>query len=58
MNTGLIIAVVAIVLLVAAVAAVVALVLPRQRSRRLRRRFGPEYDRALREHGSRAAAER
>ncbi|GLZ03142.1 hypothetical protein Acsp03_06090 [Actinomadura sp. NBRC 104412] len=30
----------------------------RARTRRLRRRFGPEYDRAVERHGGRAAAER
>ncbi|MDA0563652.1 hypothetical protein LG943_04795 [Streptomonospora sp. S1-112] len=58
MSTGLIIAIVVIVLLVAAVAVAVAVILPRQRTRHLRQRFGPEYDRAVQEHGSRAAAER
>ncbi|QBI56318.1 hypothetical protein [Streptomonospora litoralis] len=58
MNTGLIITVVVIVVLVVAVAAAVAFAVPWQRSRRLRTRFGPEYDRAVREHGGRREAER
>src|SRR5579859_3336899 len=51
-----------IVILIAAVivaAAVVGYMLQqRQRSRRLRSRFGPEYERAVREHGSPDKAER
>ncbi|OLT14607.1 hypothetical protein BJF79_49010, partial [Actinomadura sp. CNU-125] len=46
------------VIIVAVVAA--AVVFPgrsRARTRRLRRRFGPEYDRAVERHGGRAAAE-
>ncbi|MUL41717.1 hypothetical protein FZ103_11120 [Streptomonospora sp. PA3] len=58
MNTGLIVAVAVIIVLVAAVALAAAFAVPWQRSRRLRRRFGPEYDRAVQELGGRRAAER
>ncbi|MFD0776367.1 hypothetical protein ACFQZ2_20735 [Streptomonospora algeriensis] len=58
MDTGLILTVVVIVVLVAAVAAGAAFAVPWQRRRRLRTRFGPEYDRAVEEHGDRRAAER
>jgi hypothetical protein len=55
MPTGLIVVIVVVVLLI--IAAVV--VLPRQlRSRRLRNRFGPEYDRAVDHTDNRRAAER
>ena len=50
--------VIAIVLLVALVIAVVAwLVMQRQRSAKLKLRFGPEYDRAVIDYGGRRAAE-
>jgi hypothetical protein len=49
---------VAIVIAVAAVAFVVFIVWRENRSTRLRRRFGPEYDRVRQRHGSRMAAER
>ncbi|MFJ6214812.1 hypothetical protein ACIQGZ_15980 [Streptomyces sp. NPDC092296] len=56
MSTGAITVVVVVAVIV--VAAVVAAVLrPQLRSRRLKRRFGPEYDRAVTEHGSTGAAE-
>ncbi|WP_306329559.1 hypothetical protein [Streptomyces venezuelae] len=57
MSTG---TVLAIVIAVAAllVLIVAAVSLDRRRSRRLRERFGPEYDRAVHEAGSRRAAER
>lgn len=55
MSTGLIILIVVVVVLVAAA----ALVLPSQlRTRRLRKRFGPEYDRAVADTDDRRAAER
>ena len=47
----------AIVLIAVAVAAVAWLVVQKQKSTKLRRRFGPEYDRAIKEYGSRAKAE-
>lgn len=51
--------IVIIIIAVIIVAAVIGYVLQqRQRSKRLRSRFGPEYDRAVREHGSPAKAER
>jgi hypothetical protein len=46
-----------LVLAVVVIAAVAAYVILRQRSVALSRRFGPEYDRAVDEHGSRRAAE-
>jgi hypothetical protein len=46
-----------LVLAVVVIAAVAAYVILRQRSVALSRRFGPEYDRAVDEHGSRKAAE-
>ncbi|WP_030275097.1 hypothetical protein, partial [Streptomyces sp. NRRL B-24484] len=45
------VAVLLVVLLCAAAAAAAPLVLQRLRTRRLRTRFGPEYERALRSHG-------
>ncbi|GAA4900315.1 hypothetical protein [Streptomonospora salina] len=53
MDTGLIITVVVALVAAGAVSAV-----PWQRRRRLRARFGPEYDRAIAEHGDRRAAVR
>ncbi|WP_199486965.1 hypothetical protein, partial [Actinomadura logoneensis] len=56
MSTAIMV-VVAVVVVVAVIAA--ALLASRQaRTRRLRRRFGPEYDRAVERHGGKAAAER
>lgn len=49
--------IIAIVLLVLVAAAVAWLVIQKQKSTNLRRRFGPEYDRAVKEHGGRAKAE-
>ncbi|MFA1544180.1 hypothetical protein [Actinomadura monticuli] len=46
------------VVVLAALAAAAHLVRTRSRTRRLRQRFGPEYDRAVRSEGGRAAAER
>jgi hypothetical protein len=47
----------AIVLIAVAVAAVAWLVVQKQKSTKLRRRFGPEYDRAIKEYGGRTKAE-
>jgi hypothetical protein len=47
----------AIVLIVLAVGAVAWLVMQKQRSANLKRRFGPEYDRAVKEYGGRTKAE-
>jgi hypothetical protein len=47
----------AIVLIALAVAAVAWLVVQKQKSTKLRRRFGPEYDRAIKEYGGRTKAE-
>jgi len=47
----------AIVLIALAVAAVAWLVVQKQKSAKLRRRFGPEYDRAIKEYGGRTKAE-
>jgi len=58
MNTIPINTVVAAVLLIGVVIAVVAwLVMQRQRSAQLKRRFGPEYDRAVTDYGGRARGE-
>lgn len=57
MSTGAIVAVVVVALLVIATA-IAAVLRPRLHSNRLRKRFGPEYDRAVAEHGSTVAAER
>ncbi len=58
MGTGVIIAiVVAVVVLVAIVGAVGAVGARRRRTNQLRERFGPEYDRALEQHGGRKRAE-
>lgn len=46
------------VVVVAVVVAAVHLARTRSRTQRLKRRFGPEYDRVLRDEGGRAAAER
>jgi hypothetical protein len=46
-----------LVVAVVVIAAVAAYVILRQRSAALSRRFGPEYDRAVDEHGSRRAGE-
>jgi Tfp pilus assembly protein PilX len=54
MSTGTVVAIIVIVLLVVALAAVV---ITQARSRRLRARFGPEYDRVLDEASSRRQAE-
>jgi hypothetical protein len=47
----------AVVLIVLAVGAVAWLVMQRQKTANLKRRFGPEYDRAVKEYGGRAKAE-
>jgi len=47
----------AIVLIAVAVAAVAWLVVQKQKSTKLRRRFGSEYDRAIKEYGGRTKAE-
>jgi hypothetical protein len=58
MNTGSTNTVIFAVILIALAIAVVAwLVTQRQRSLNLRRRFGPEYDRAVTEFGGRSQAE-
>ncbi len=54
MATGAIVAIIIVVIVVAAVLLVLATV---NRRRRLRERFGPEYDRAVTESGSRREAE-
>jgi hypothetical protein len=56
MSPGVIVAIVVIVVLVVAAAA--WFYTQRRRSEQLRERFGPEYDRAVEEHGDRTAAER
>ena len=54
MSTGAIVAIVVVVIVVAAVVAVMAAM---NRRHRLQQKFGPEYDRAVTEHGSRREAE-
>ncbi|MER7760652.1 hypothetical protein [Streptomyces sp. NPDC097619] len=56
MSTGTVLAI-AVLVAVVAIAVLVGL-LPLQRRRRLQRDFGPEYGRAVKETGSRKAAER
>ena len=58
MDTGVIIViVVAVVVVVAIVGAVAAIAARRRRTKELKERFGPEYDRALEQHGDRKQAE-
>ena len=47
----------AIVLIVLAIGTVAWVVMQRQKSANLKRRFGPEYDRAIKEYGGRTKAE-
>ena len=54
MSTGAIVAIIVVVIVVAAVVVVVAAM---NRRHRLQQKFGPEYDRAVTEHGSRREAE-
>jgi hypothetical protein len=54
MNTLIIVAIIVVLVIIAAVAWVVY---RKQRSERLRREFGPEYDRAVREYGDPERAE-
>jgi hypothetical protein len=54
MSTGAIVAIVVVVIVVVAVAVVMTVM---NRRHRLQERFGPEYDRAVTEHGSRREAE-
>ncbi|PXX57472.1 hypothetical protein DFR70_118127 [Nocardia tenerifensis] len=56
MSSGVLIIVIILVVLAAVVVAL--LVWPMVRRQRLRNRFGPEYDRTVREHDDRRAAER
>ena len=49
--------IIAIVLIVSVAAAVAWLVMQKQRSANLKLRFGPEYDRAVKEYGGRTKAE-
>jgi hypothetical protein len=56
MSTGAIIAIVVVVVVL--VAGAIVFLLPQMRSQRLRRAFGPEYDRAVDHHGDRRAAEK
>lgn len=60
METGTIVIIVIAVIVIAGGAAVAAqlVILPALRTHRLRRRFGPEYDRALEAHSDKAEAER
>ena len=46
-----------LIVLVAAVVAIGIVVMEKRRTEALRRRFGPEYDRAVEQHGARRAAE-
>lgn len=54
MSTGAIVAIIVVVIVVAAIVVVMAAV---NRRHRLQQKFGPEYDRAVTEHGSRREAE-
>lgn len=55
MNTAAVVVIVVAIIVVAAAAAVY--ILQRNRTRRLQERFGPEYERAMRESGDRRQAE-
>jgi hypothetical protein len=55
MSTGAVIAIVVVVVIL--IAGAVVFMLPRMRSQRLRRTFGPEYDYTVDQHGDRRAAE-
>jgi hypothetical protein len=58
MSTGVIALIVVLAVVIVAAGVAVAAVVPRQRSRRLMRQFGPEYERVLAHHGGdRTAAE-
>ena len=58
MGTGIIIAIVVVVILLVVIGAAVATIGKRRReSKKLQKRFGPEYDRALEQHGDRKEAE-
>lgn len=57
MNTSTNSAVLVVVLIALALAVVAWLTIQRQRSLRLRRRFGPEYERAVQQFGGRTQAE-
>ena len=57
MNTSTNSAVLVVVLIALAVAVVAWVAIQRQRSLRLRRRFGPEYERAVQQFGGRTRAE-
>ncbi len=54
MSTGAIVAIIVVVIVVAAIVVVMAAL---NRRHRLQQKFGPEYDRAVSEHGSRREAE-
>ncbi|WP_330180781.1 hypothetical protein OHB26_30905 [Nocardia sp. NBC_01503] len=56
--SGAMTTVVIIILVIAAVVVIALALLPRMRSRKLRERFGPEYDRTLEQADSRREAER
>ena len=56
MSTGALVAII-IIIVVVVVAAVVIAAMATARRRRLQQRFGPEYDRAVDEHGSQLKAE-
>lgn len=59
MDIGLIIGVVVVIVIVAAIAGFVLMRKPEQRSTKLKEQFGPEYDRAVSQHGGdRREAER
>jgi len=57
MSTGLIILIIVLVVVVAGAAAAFAVAGPAGRSRRLQKRFGPEYDQVVTASGSRRAGE-
>jgi hypothetical protein len=58
MDIGIVIAIVVVVIVVLAIGAAVAMIGKRKRdSKKLKGRFGPEYDRALEQHGGRKEAE-
>jgi hypothetical protein len=56
-NTALLWIIGGLIIIAAAVAILFGVVAPRERSRRLREDFGPEYDRTIERHGDRLRAE-
>ncbi|GLU45835.1 hypothetical protein [Nocardiopsis ansamitocini] len=58
MDTGLMIGLAVFIVLAIIAVAAAAVLVPKQRSQQLKKKFGPEYDRAVDQHQDRKAAER